>query len=134
MLWLAGGQHGWLGPPHLHCPLRHAFALRMRPHALCSCPLHHLLCVPQDVGKVLERAQECDPTTWTREQAAANNHVTAGKHTPEDRRRLQRVLEERREIRLHLCALAGALGYEDPRCNAPERSGSELERRRLRAR
>ena len=70
----------------------------------------------QDTAAILEAAQQCDPTTWSGAQLAANNHVTAAKHPAGSRERLQAVLAAQPDIAGHLCALATALGYADARC------------------
>lgn len=70
----------------------------------------------QDAAAILEAAQECDPTTWSDSQLSSNNHVTAAKHPPGSRERLQAVLAAQPEIAAHLCAVTAALGYEDARC------------------
>ncbi len=60
------------------------------------------------------RRFKCDPASWTPEELSQSNHVTAAKHPPGSRERLQRVLWEHPRIWRHLCALAQALDYELP--------------------
>lgn len=74
------------------------------------------LCSVQHAAAILQRAQECNPLTWSPSAAAASNHVTAGKHSPADRQRLQAALLADPRIRAHLCALTQVLGYEESRC------------------
>ena len=72
---------------------------------------------PAHAPRLLEVAQQCNPATWSAAQVQGSNHVTAGKHSPEDKRRLLSVLAGDAEVRGHLCAVAAAVGYgNDPRC------------------
>lgn len=70
----------------------------------------------QHARTVLGEAQPCDPSTWTSSQTQDSNHVTAGKHPPGARERLQGLLLAQPEVRRHLCLLTEVLGYEEPRC------------------
>lgn len=71
---------------------------------------------PGHARTVLGEAQPCDPSTWTSSQTQDSNHVTAGKHPPGARERLQGLLLAQPEVRRHLCLLTEVLGYEEPRC------------------
>lgn len=71
---------------------------------------------PNDTQAISENVRrfKCDPASWSAEEVARSNHVTAAKHPPGSKERLQRVLWEQPRIWRHLCALAQALEYELP--------------------
>ncbi|KAL4429166.1 hypothetical protein ABPG77_010145 [Micractinium sp. CCAP 211/92] len=73
---------------------------------------------PRRANTIMRGAQQCDPNTWTTRQTQGSNHVTAGKHPPGARERLQDLLLVQPEVRRHLCLLTEVLGYEEPRCGA----------------
>lgn len=55
--------------------------------------------------------------------------MTAAKHPPGSRERLQAVLVAQPDIKAHLCTLSEALGYlDDPRCQP---AGRQQQRRLL---
>lgn len=104
----------------------------MRTSALRITPLEtamHLPLHPQRAYTILREAQQCDPNTWTSTQTQGSNHVTAGKHPPGARERLQGLLLAQPEVRRHLCLLTEVFGYEEPRCGAV--AARRAHRRRL---
>ena len=81
---------------------------------------------PAHAPRLMEVAQQCNPATWSAAQVQGSNHVTAGKHSPEDKRRLLAVLAGDAEVRAHLCAVAAAVGYaDDPRCRGDGDAGGQ---------
>lgn len=121
------GAHETLGRQRLHsetlCPgWPHASQ-----HTHSPAPL-----VMQDAAAILDAAQECDPATWSRKQLAQSNHVTAVKHLPGSRERLQGVLAAHPDIQQHLCTLTAALGYgDDPRCGGAAAGPTQHASRRV---
>ncbi|KAL4425549.1 hypothetical protein ABPG75_009565 [Micractinium tetrahymenae] len=70
---------------------------------------NHTQAITENVHKF-----ECDPSSWSPEELSRSNHVTATKHPPGSKERLQRVLWEQPRVWRHLCTLANALDYELP--------------------
>ncbi|EFN58165.1 expressed protein [Chlorella variabilis] len=67
---------------------------------------------PRHVAALVDKAKACDVGNWSKDKLAKSNHVTAGKHSDDDRLRLQRALAQRREVRRHLCAVCAVLEYD----------------------
>lgn len=70
----------------------------------------------QDAEAVLQEAQDCNPANWDAADLANSNHVTGAKHSSQDKARLMRVLAAQPDVRLHLCRVSWALGYQPEPC------------------
>ena len=67
---------------------------------------------PNHVAALVDKAKACDVGNWSKDKLAKSNHVTAGKHSDDDRLRLQRALVQQPEVRRHLCAVCAVLEYD----------------------
>jgi hypothetical protein len=66
---------------------------------------------PRYVAQLVKQAKSCDTSNWSKEKLESSNHVTTGKHSGEDKLRLQAALAQDAEVQGHLCAVCAAMRY-----------------------